>query len=161
MINDLINAQILPEQQQAVLKAISDIQTQLPFLIDLTIADRRGLPKLGDKGRAFIDKGLVLATQNDGILPRNFDIEQYRREVTMVRELEPLILAFRQLMKRLEDTYTAVGSDAYSQTLVVYQTAKLANKNGALDEHLDSLAQRFAHRSPGPNNIAAKPLTVA
>jgi len=156
MTNNLSNAQLLPDQQQAVLQAITDIQTKLPFLIDLTIADRRGLPKLGDKGRAFIDQGLVLATQNEGILPRNFDLEQYRREVTMVRELGPVILAFRQLMKRLEDTYTAVGSDAYSQTLVIYQTAKLANKNGALDQHLDSLAQRFAHKSPGPNNIITK-----
>jgi hypothetical protein len=158
MNNDLSSAQLIPSQQLAVLQAINNIQIMLPFLIDLTTADRRGLPKLGDKGRAFIDQGLVLATQNDGILPRNFDLEQYRREVSMVRELEPVILAFRQLMKRLEDTYTAVGSDAYTQTLVVYQTAKLANKNGALDQHLDSLAQRFAHKSPGPNNTVTKPV---
>ena len=116
---------------------------------------------MGDKSRAFVDQGLVLATQNDGILPRNFDLNQYRNEVALVRELEPVVLAMRQLMKRLEDTYTAVGSDAYSQTLVVYQAAKLAGKTGALDQHLDSLAKRFAHKSPGPGKAAAQSSQVA
>ena len=135
---------------------MADIQAKMPFMIDLTVDDRRSLPKLGDKSRAFVDHGLVLATQNEGILPRNFDLDEYRRDVALVRQLEPVVLAMRQLMKRLEDTYMAAGSDAYSQTLVVYQVAKLAGKCGALDEHLDSLARRFAHKSPGPGNAAVK-----
>ncbi len=57
-------------------------------------------------------------------------------------------------MKRIEDTYLAAGSDAYGQTLVVYQAAKLAGKDGSLDEHLDSLSRRFARKSPGPNHLA-------
>ena len=75
--------------------------------------------------------------------------------MTLVRQLEPIVLAMRQLMKRLEDTFMAVGSDAYSQTLVVYQAAKMADKNGLLDEHLDSLAQRFARKSPGQDKTPA------
>ena len=63
------------------------------------------------------------------------------------------MLSSRQMMKRLEDTYLAAGSDAYSQTLVVYQAAKLAGKDGSLDEHLDSLGRRFARKSPGPVHI--------
>jgi len=149
MINNLIRGELPSDQQTVLLQAITDIQSKLPFLLDLTTADRRSLPKLGDKSRAFIDHGLVLANQNTGILPRNFDLDQYNKEVTLVRQLEPIVLAMRQLMKRLEDTFMAVGSDAYSQTLVVYQVAKLADKNGLLDEHLDSLAQRFARKSPG------------
>jgi hypothetical protein len=157
MTTDLIKGELLPAQKQAVLQAIADIQTKLPFLIDLTADDRRSLPRMGDKSRAFVDQGLVLATQNEGILPRNFDLEEYRRDVGLVRELETVVLAMRQLMKKLEDTYVAAGSDAYSQSLVVYQAAKLAGKDGSLDQHLDSLARRFARKSPGPNKAAAQP----
>jgi hypothetical protein len=149
MINNLIKGELPTDQQTALLQAINDIQSKLPFLLDLTTADRRSLPKLGDKSRTFIDHGLILATQNTGILPRNFDLDQYSQKVMLVRQLEPVILAMRQLMKRMEDTFMAIGSDAYSQTLVVYRAAKLANKNGLLDEHLDSLAQRFARKSLG------------
>ncbi len=155
MINNLIKGELPSDQQIVLLQAIIDIQSKLPFLLDLTTADRRSLPKLGDKSRAFIDHGLVLASQNSGILPRNFDLDQYSQEVTLVRQLEPIVLAMRQLMKRLEDTFMAVGSDAYSQTLVVYQAAKMADKNGLLDEHLDSLAQRFARKSPGQDKTPA------
>jgi hypothetical protein len=63
MSNDLIKGEILPEQLQAVLQAIHDIQTNLPFLIDLTTDERRSLPKMGDKSRAFVDQGLVLAAK--------------------------------------------------------------------------------------------------
>lgn len=157
MSNDLISGEILPEQQQAVINAINVIQTNLPFLIDLTTDERRTLPKMGDKSRAFVDQGLVVATQNEGILPRNFDPDAYRRDVTLVRQLEPIVLVMRQLMKRIEDTFLAAGSDAYGQTLVVYQAAKLAGKDGSLDEHLDSLSRRFARKSPGPNHVSPTP----
>ncbi len=157
MINNLIKGELPSDQQTALLQTIIEIQTKLPFLIDLTTADRRSLPKLGDKSRAFIDHGLVLANQNSGILPRNFDLDQYNQEVTLVRQLEPIVLAMRQFMKRLEDTFMAVGSDAYSQTLVVYQSAKLADKSGLLDEHLDSLAQRFARKAPSQDKTPTSP----
>jgi hypothetical protein len=55
---------------------IGQIQNLLPFLIDLNADERRALPKLGDKSRAFVDQGLVLAVQNPGILPRNFDLDE-------------------------------------------------------------------------------------
>lgn len=157
MNNDLIKGELSAEQQQALLQAITDIQAKLPFLIDLTAEDRRNLPKMGDKSRAFVDQGLALASQNEGILPRNFDLDEYRRDVTLVRQLEPVIMAMRQLMSRLDDTYLAVGSDAYSQTLIVYQAAKLAGKDGSLDQHLDTLARRFACKAPGPGNGVQSP----
>ena len=157
MNNNLIKGELFAEQQQTLLQAITDIQAKLPFMIDLTVEDRRNLPKMGDKSRAFVDQGLVLATQNEGILPRNFDLDEYRRDVTLVRQLEPVVMAMRQLMSRLDDTYLAVGSDAYSQTLVVYQAAKLAGKDGSLDQHLDTLAKRFARKTPGPGNGAQSP----
>lgn len=157
MNHDLIHGDLSPEQQQAVLQSLADIEAKLPLLLDLSMDDRRSLPKMGDKSRAFVDQGLVLAMQNSNILPRNFDVEEYQRDVLLVRQLEPLLLAMRKLMKRMEDTYLAAGSDAYGQTLLVYQAAKLADKDGSLDEHLDSLSRCFARKSPGPTPTAANP----
>ncbi|WP_197492607.1 hypothetical protein [Methylomonas methanica] len=58
---------------------------------------------------------------------------------------------------RLEDTFLAAGSDAYSQTLLVYQAAKLAGKNGALEQHLDGLSRRFARKSTSATAAANIP----
>jgi len=77
--------------------------------------------------------------------------------VTLVRQLEPLVLALGQLQGRLEDTFLAAGSDAYSQALLLYQAAKLAGKNGALEQHLDGLSRRFARKSTSSSSQAATP----
>lgn len=151
MNKDIIKGTLSSEQQQAVLQAIADIESKLPFLIDLTAEERRGLLKLGDKSRAFVAQGLLVATQNPGILARNFDIDEYRRDNELYRQLEPIVLAMKQLTKRIDDSFLAVGSDAYSQTLVVYQAAKIAGKDGSLAPHLDTLGRRFARKSPSPN----------
>lgn len=147
MNTDLVKGTLSAEQQQTILELIDQIQAQLPFLIDLNAEERRALPKLGNKSQAFVDQGLILANQNSGILPRNFDLDEYQRDVALFRQLHPLVMALGQLQGRLEDTLLAAGSDAYSQTLLVYQAAKLAGKNGSLEQHLDGLGRRFARKS--------------
>lgn len=149
MNQDLVHGELSAEQQQTIMDLIGQIRSQLPFLINLTAEDRRNLPKLGNKSRAFVDQGLTLANQNPGILPRSFDLEEYARDVALVRQLEPMVMAFGQLQGQLEDTLLAAGSDAYSQTLLVYQAAKLAGKDGSLEQHLDALGRRFARKSSG------------
>ncbi len=157
MNNDRIKGELTSEQQAAALQAIADIEAKLPFLIDLSVDERRALPKMGDKSRAFVDQGLVVATQNEGIMPRNFDIDEYRRDVEMYRRMESILLSLQKLMKRVEDTNLAAGSDAYGQTLLVYQAAKMAGKDGSLGPHLDRMGRRFAHKSPGVNQDVTPP----
>ncbi|OAI26367.1 hypothetical protein A1355_18910 [Methylomonas koyamae] len=41
MSSELIKGELLPNQQETVLKLIGDIQAQLPFLIDLSIDPKR------------------------------------------------------------------------------------------------------------------------
>jgi hypothetical protein len=152
MNTDLVKGHLSAEQVQTIMNLIGQIRAELPFLIDLNVEERRTLPKLGDKSQAFVDQGLLLATQNEGIMPRNFDIDGYSNDVTLVRQLHSIVLALGQLQGRLEDTFLAAGSDAYSQTLLVYQAAKLAGKNGSLDQHLEGLSRRFARKSNTPLN---------
>lgn len=57
---------------------IGQIRNHLPFLINLTAEDRRNLPKLGNKSRAFVDQGLTLANQNTGIFCRVVSILMLR-----------------------------------------------------------------------------------
>lgn len=155
MNNDLVKGQLSSEQVDAVLGLVTQIGAQLPLLVDLTADDRRTLPKLGDKSRAFVDQALLVATQNPGIMPRSFDIDAYRVDVEVVRRLEPLVMAVGQLHGRLEDTLLAAGSDAYSQSLLVYHAAKQAGKDGSLEQHLEGLSRRFARKTPAANAKAA------
>jgi hypothetical protein len=127
--------------------AINTIRTKLPFLLDLTLEERRALPKMGDKSRAFVSQALEVARQNPDILPRSFDIEEMRRDVDLFNALQPLLIAFGQIQELIEDTYLLVGSEAYIAALLVYQYARAAGKGAALDSNLDALSQRFARKS--------------
>ena len=149
MPENRISAKLSNADQEAVLEALKTIRQKLPFLLDLTLEERRSLPRMGDKSRAFVTQALTIAEQNEEILPRSFDVAEMRKDVELVQALEPLLPAIAQLQELLEDTYIAVGSEAYTAALAVYQYARASGKGAALDNLLDALGQRFARKSGG------------
>jgi hypothetical protein len=149
MPDNHVSASLSQADQQAVLAAINTIREKLPFLIDLTPEERRTLPRMGDRSRGFVAQALEVATQNTGMLPRAFDVEEMRKDVELLAALSPVITALAQLNELVDDTFMAVGSEAYTAALFVYQTARTAGKGAALDGALDALSQRFARKSRG------------
>ncbi|MGB3693730.1 MAG: hypothetical protein WBG70_08410 [Spirulinaceae cyanobacterium] len=149
MLDNRISATLTPEDKQAVMDAIKTIREKLPFLVNLEPEERRSLPKMGDKSRAFVKKAAEVAQQNEGILPRAFDIEEMAKDVQLSEELFPILLALTQLHELVDDTYMAVGSEAYTAALLVYNFAKMNNSVGGLDQALDELGKRFARKARG------------
>ncbi|HEX7314955.1 MAG TPA: hypothetical protein VF297_13590 [Pyrinomonadaceae bacterium] len=149
MPDNRISATLPQADRQVVLDALQTIRTKLSFLIDLSPEDRKALPKLGDTGLGFVTQALELAEQNPDILPRSFDVEEMRKDVELLGALLPIVTAYGQLNELLDDTYTAVGSEAYAAALLVYQYGRAAGKGSALDGALDALGQRFARKSRG------------
>lgn len=147
MSDNRISASLAQADRDAVIKAIATIREKLPFLVDLTTEERRSLPKMGDKSRAFVSKALEVATQNQDFLPRSFDLEEMRRDVEMFEALYPLLLSLNQLQELMDDTYVAVGSEAYAAALLVYNYAKASGKGAGLDAVVDEMGRRFARKS--------------
>lgn len=147
MSDNRISASLSQADREAVMKAIATIREKLPFLVDLTTEERRALPKMGDKSRAFVSKALEVATQNQDFLPRSFDLEEMRRDVEMFEALYPLLLSLNQLQELMDDTYVAVGSEAYAAALLVYNYAKASGKGAGLDAVVDEMGRRFARKS--------------
>jgi hypothetical protein len=67
--------------------------------------------------------------------------------VDLLAALSPVRTALAQLSELVEDSYMAIGSEAYTAALLVYQYARSAGKGAALDGALDALGQRFARKS--------------
>jgi hypothetical protein len=147
MPDNRISAALTQADRQAVLAAVNTIREKLPFLIDLTPDERRTLLRMGDKSRGFVAQALTVAEQNEDILPRSFDVAEMRKDVDLLAALDPIMASLSQLSELVEDTYMAVGSEAYASALLVYQFARAAGKGAALDGALDALGQRFARKS--------------
>jgi len=157
MPDNRVSAELSEADQQSVLAAIETIRQKLPFLIDLTPEQRRSLPKMGDKSRAFVAQALDVAAQNEDILPRSFDVEEMRKDVELIAALAPILTALAQLQELIEDTFLEVGSEAYTSALLVYQFAHRAGKGAALDSALDALSQRFARKTAKNTTPPAPP----
>jgi hypothetical protein len=133
-----------------ILKAFETIRTKLPFLVDVSPEERRTLPKMGDKSRAFVEQANELAKRDDSALPRSFSVEEFTLDVELIHQLAPIIAACAQLHELLEDTNLVIGSDAYVAALIVYQyTSKGSggSEGGGLDDLLDAMGKRFARRA--------------
>ena len=142
-----ISATLTPEDQAQIAAAITTIRDRLPFLLNLSPSQRRELPKMGDKSRAFVQNALTVARQNPDILPRSFDFEEMERDVALFEAIAPLLLSVAQLHELLDDTLLAVGSEAYRAALKVYSYTKVSGQMDGLDAAMREMGQRFT-RSP-------------
>ena len=147
MADNRISANLSASDRLAVMDAIATIRQKLPFLIDLTTEERKALPKLGDKSRAFVTKALEVGTQNPDFLPRSFDLDEMRRDMQLFEALYPILLSLTQLQELVDDTAVAVGSEAYAAGLMVYNYAKASGKGTGLDSMVDDLGRRFARKT--------------
>jgi len=110
--------------EQGIMTAIETIRQKLPFLLNLTPAERKGLAKLGDKSRAFVLKAVDVATQNPEALPRSHSVQDVRNIADVFRSMFSIRLALQQLYKQVDDTTTKIGSDAYAVARTVYAGTK-------------------------------------
>lgn len=108
----------------STLAAVQTIRQKLPFLVDLTPEERHKLPKMGDTGRAFVERALTVAAQNPDILPRSFDAEEFRRDAELLASLQPVAAALGQLYELVDDTMLEVSGEAYASALAVYSYAR-------------------------------------
>ncbi|MGI2905810.1 hypothetical protein [Tolypothrix sp. VBCCA 56010] len=147
MADNRISANLSATDRLAVMDAIATIREKLPFLVDLTTEDRRTMLKMGDKSRAFVSKALEVATQNPEFLPRSFNVEEMRRDLALYEALYPILLSLTQLQELVDDTYIAIGSEAYAAALAVYNYAKASGDVTGLDAVIDEMGRRFTRRS--------------
>jgi hypothetical protein len=145
MVNS-ISATLAPADREAVMAAVATIKDKLPFLVDLSAEERKSLPKMGDKSRAFVSKALEVATQNPDFLPRSFDLEELRKDVQLFEALYPLLISLTQMQELVDDTCLAVGSEAYAGALQVYNYAKASGQGAGLDGVVSEMGQRFARK---------------
>jgi hypothetical protein len=146
MASNYISGALAPQSREQILANLAEIRAQLPFMIELAGKEKRALPKMGDKSRAFVQKAMEVATQHPDYLPRSFDLEEMQRDVALFEAIYPIVMALTQLQAELDDTLVAVGSDAYTAALQVYRHAKAHGEGSGLDSLVDDMGQRFGRK---------------
>jgi len=146
MITNRITTTLSPADHEAVVAAINTIEEKLPFLINLTTAERSQLAKVGDKTEAFIRKALDVSAHQSDLLSPVF-VEEMRKDADLWITLLPLRAAIDRLQQKMDDTVIQVGAEAYAAARTVYAVTKTPFAHAHLKSAAGDLGKRFSRRS--------------
>lgn len=127
------------EDINAVKNAIATIEGTMPFLVNLNTNEIRTMVKLGSRSVDFVQDAAQAVSNFGDILPPSFDKEEYIRDTALFKNLTEIKMLVDSLSEKVNNTYTAVGSEAMSSSLEVY-----------------AYVQTAATRVPGLASVAAK-----
>lgn len=144
MSQNRISATLSLEDRKKIVDSIKAIEQQLQFLVDLTKAEIRRMPKMGSRSKPFVEKGLEVATLHPELLPGYFNVKEMQKDLDLYNTLLPIQISISRLANRLEDTMMLLGSEAFTAALLVYNQLQLAPHSGGLDDITREMSQRFA-----------------
>ncbi len=139
-----ISASISPEKMKAIKEAIKLIGEELPFLISLTVDEKKSLTKLGPKSVDFVRDCTNVAGNYPQILPAGFDSTELAKDGLLFEQLSEIKMLLNSLNEKINDTTTAVGNEAMKSSLTVYDYVKTAAKSQpGLKSVAEDLQKRF------------------
>ena len=141
---NLISAEAADATIAAAISSINDAKGSFPFLINLSATDRKKFRKMGPKSVDYVNDNLIGAQQFPNSLPKDFPIEEFAKDVTLINKLYPLLVASQAFTEGLNDTILALSSDAMKEGDEVYKYLKLAAKTDANAKALvEQIGRRF------------------
>lgn len=147
MNQNIITLTLSADSLAAIDTALDKLEQEFSGLIALTPAQRRTIPKMGDKSEAFCRQTLAVLQHNAGILPQNYDLSDAIGDLASRDALASRFARLRRLSEKADDTETALGSDVMSAALSGYAVLKVSGKAEGLDGLRQTISARFA-RSP-------------
>jgi hypothetical protein len=158
MLTTQTKRELSDQDMQDIKQAIDLIQSKMPFLITLSADERKRLYKMGDKRLSFVKNSLSAAQSNPNILPASFDVNEFSNDYQLAMQLSELQMRLQQLHEQVDDTVLAVGSEAMTNSLTVYDYVKTAAKK---TPGLKSIAEQLGTLFKAMKNKAAKAETTA
>lgn len=147
MSQNLISLSLTDDDYAAIDQAIATLEARLGGLIDLSVDERRGIVRMGDKSEAFCRQTLSLMTENRGMVPADVGLDEAVNDLSQLDLLRRRTIRLRQLAGRCEDSETALGSDVMSTSLEGYALLKVLGKGSALEGLRQEISARFNRKS--------------
>lgn len=139
-----INAVVSAADAQAIRDAFALILNKLPFLVNLTPAERKAIFKTGPDSLSFVQNALTAAQANSNILPGSFSTPGFKNDVDLLALLTEINTLAASVASQIDDTRLAVGGEAMKQANQVYHYAKEAAKvTPGMKPVAEQLAERF------------------
>lgn len=145
-----ISALLTPAEYDAIRAAMDIIRQKLPFLVNLTDAERQVYAKMGDKTVAFVTKALEYAKYNPHLVPPYLNVAEFAKDMELIVQLRNILRPLLSLTEGLDDTLMLAGSESYAAALTFYNSVKMASKMNIAGTTAiyNDLKVRFPGRGP-------------
>ena len=153
MSNDnKISASISAQDMTDIMAAFATIKAKLPFLINLTMEEKRRMPTISTERGGMIDTFDSEMSLHPDLIPTFVDMPELAIDGALFAQLDTLKSCARELCEGIEDTHQAVGSDIYNAYLSFYNNVKQAAKRAVVgaDAIYQNLRRFFQRGSPPP-----------
>lgn len=154
MTQNLISLDLPAKTLEAFDQAIAMLEEVVAPFITLSVDEVRGLVKMGGKSEQFCRQTLVVLDQNQDTLPPSFKLSEVQGDLAAFDAIRPRLLRLQEVLAKMQDTQTALGSDVLMASLEGYALMKMFGKS----EGLEALRQAMAVRRPV--KAATKPAAV-
>ncbi|MES2474890.1 MAG: hypothetical protein V4640_03845 [Verrucomicrobiota bacterium] len=148
-----IDAAVSDTQRTAVFSALTTIESNLTFLVNLTAQERKALPKMGSATQSFVSKAMEIADNNPQFVPPYVNLPAMRKDYDLAVRLQGIEMQLASLHEKVSDTNLAAGSEAYVTGLTIYNSLKAAAKINipGAKALAAELAERFEQTSDAPD----------
>ena len=131
--------------EQQLKTMINDIEDLVPWLVNLTPAERKSYVKLGKQSYRFIDEVAEIAKERPELFPSFLDKTDFLKIVSSFDVLSHLRMKLISLSEAVDDNTMAFGEMAMRNGLAVYRNVKDASQHNVkgTNELAAMLAKRF------------------
>lgn len=126
-----ISAVFTDAEKNDVLTKINEAKALMPFLVSLTVDERKRLKGIGNKNLAYVQKCLEGALAFPDELKKNFDVAEFQKDVTLFNNLLGTQIVCQALLELVDDSMKAAGIDSMGSASEVYDSLKSSAKSNA------------------------------
>jgi len=124
MNHNLIEYELSKENEDQIIQSINAIESQLPFMVSLSIEERLTTPKMSKKALDFVERSLTHSKENPKLIPPFITAQSLEMDVVLMKQLMRFLSIIQPLCQKMEDTYMQVSAEAYAAARVFYRTVK-------------------------------------
>lgn len=151
MTNDnKVSAAISAQDMTDIMAAFATIKAKLPFLINLSPAEKRRMPNIGTERGGIVDTFTSEMGLHPDLIPTFVDMPELAKDTALLNQLATLRACADEIWEGINDTHQAVGSDMYLAYLSFYNNVKQAAKRAVVGaDAIYANLRRFFQRGGG------------
>ena len=111
---------------EALKTKINDIKLLMPFLISLTVPERRSRFKMSNKRFDFVSQVINTCAAEPAVIPNWIDVKQLERDYTLSNQLLGIENLLQGILSDVKDTRMQLGSEALQPAVDVYMQVQQA-----------------------------------